>query len=198
MVLGMETQLHSVRSAPRSVAQQLGRRWSMAMLAMMPLALAALPAAHAAAPDGVYKVTRVFGSATVNGRVVEIPEGILKDAFSQNGRITIRNSRLPLYRAKWAEVMEQFNDFGLNGKVTTSGPTSVLLAPAGKSFTGRTSKPVRLALEGSFLITKVTLNTQVNFRAKVTGNKLTITAPITVASPGLLEAKGKVTLVARK
>ncbi len=169
----------------------------MAILGLMPAVLAT-PLAQAAPPNGVYKVTRVSGSVTVNNRVVEIPQGILQDAFAQNGRITIRDNRIPLYRARWANVLEQFNDLGLNGTLTTSGPSSVLLKPTANGFAGRTPKPVRLELEGDFIFTEVSLNMAMNFRAKVTGNTLTITSPISIMSTGLLEGKGQVTLVAKK
>lgn len=192
----MKTTSPTLRPASGSLNQCLGRR-AVAILACMPMALA-VPAAQAAAPDGVYKVTRVSGSLTVDGDVVELPKGILEDAFAQNGRITIRNSRLPLNRARWADVFEEFNYLGLSGKLTTSGPTSLLFKPAGKSFAGRTSKPVRLSLDGEFLGTELTLNMKVNFVAKVTGKTLTITAPVSVSALGLVDAKGKVTVVAKK
>ncbi len=192
----MKTTLPILRPASGSFNQRFGRR-AVAILACMPMALA-VPAAQAAAPDGVYKVTRVSGSFTVDGDVVEIPEDLLKDAFSQNGRITIRNSRLPLFRARWADVLEEFNYLGLDGKLSTSGPSSLLFKPSGKSFVGRTGKPVRLSLEGSFFGTDLTLNMKVNFMAKVTGKTLTITAPVTLSAFGLVDAEGKVTLVAKK
>jgi len=192
----MKTTLPILRSASGSFNQRFGRR-AVAILACMPMALA-VPAAQAAAPDGVYKVTRVSGSFTVDGDVVEIPEDLLKDAFSQNGRITIRNSRLPLFRARWADVLEEFNYLGLDGKLSTSGPSSLLFKPSGKSFVGRTGKPVRLSLEGSFFGTDLTLNMKLNFMAKVTGKTLTITAPVTLSAFGLVDAEGKVTLVAKK
>jgi hypothetical protein len=192
----MKTTSSTLRPASGSLNQRFGRR-AVAILACMPMALA-VPAAQAAAPDGVYKVTRVSGSFTVDGDVVEIPEGILEDAFAQNGRITIRNSRVSLFRQRWADVLEEFNYLGLDGELTTSGPSSLLLKPSGKSFVGRTAKPVRLSLEGSFFGTDLTLNMKLNFRAKVTGKTLTITAPVTLSAFGLVDAEGKVTLVAKK
>jgi hypothetical protein len=85
-----------------------------------------------------------------------------------------------------------------SGKLTTFGPTSLLLKPAGKSFADRKSKPVRLSLDGEFLGTELTLNMKVNFVAKVTGKTLTISAPVSVSALGLVVAKGKVTVVAKK
>lgn len=170
-------------------------RW-VAVLSSMVLVMAApLPRAVAGGADGVYRLTRISGSLSANGETVTLPKDLLKAAFLRNGRIRVEGNKVPIYRSKWAGLVDEFNYLGFTGTAEVSGPSNLELQKSGDAYVGSTSRPVIVKLEGEFMGTDITLVMKVFFKGKLVGNTLTVTCPVTVKAVGLLEAEGTIKLV---
>ncbi len=159
--------------------------------------VATFPSALAGGADGVYRVTKVSGNFKVNGRTVSISKSDMRNALLRGGKIEIKNDSLPLYKWQWEDLMENFNVLGIDGDFSASGPRRVKLREVNGGFTGTVAKPVRLKLEGRFLIHKVKLAVKSKVRARVAGGRLTITAPVKIEGyGGMVKGGGKITLTA--
>lgn len=167
-----------------------------AVVSSVVLVMAApLPRALAGGADGVYRLTRVSGSLSANGETVTLPKDLLKAAFLRNGRILVEGNKVPIYRSKWAGLVDEFNYLGFTGTAEVSGPSNLELRKSGDAYVGSTTRPVTVKLQGDFMGTDVTIVMKVFFKGKIVGNTLTITCPMTVKAVGILEAEGTIKLV---
>lgn len=186
------------RSAP-SFARFRKRLAAPAALAFMPAAcLTAAPNLKAQSADGVYKVKRI--SATLQGETAPatIPKELLRQALSRNGNIEIKDNRLPVFRAKWENVLNDFNFLEIDDLVKVSGPRNLLLEKSGDAFKGSSKEPVKVRFSGELIGTELSISLRADFRATVEGNTLTLVVPLRVVTFGTVAAEGKVRLVAEK
>lgn len=158
----------------------------------------AAPSAQAAGADGSYRLTRVSGTFVANGQTIDIPNQILTNALLKNGRIVVTDNKIPIYRTKWQTLLDEFNYLGFSGTVQVSGPSNLVLNPVDGAFVGSTTKPVKLSLSGDYNGTPISLLMKMNFRAKVIGNTMTATIPITLTAMGVVDMKGTVKIVAKR
>ena len=195
----MKTAL-TLDSTHRPVLSRMPGMFKMLAIGCIALVTSALaiPNAHAAGPDGIYKLKSITGKFTANGQPVNIPAGILESALLQNGQIAIEDSEAPIYGARWSSVFNQFNSFGFNGKVKVTGPKDFTLKKSGKNYVGKTSKPVALSLKGNFNGQPLNLAMKINYQAKVSKNTLTLTLPVNVTAMGLVNVKGTIVMKATK
>lgn len=173
------------------------RRFTPALAAAAAV-LAFSPALQAQSADGVYKVKRITASLQGETAPATIPEKLLRQALSRNGNIEIKNNRMPILRAKWENVLDDFNYLGIDEQVTITGPRNLLLEKSGEGFAGRSAEPVRVKFTGEIIGTELSMNLRADFRAKVEGNTLIVVVPLRVTTFGTLAAEGKIRLVAEK
>ena len=169
------------------------------LLAMvLVLSLAAAPAVMAGGPDGSYRLTGVSGKFTMDGETITIPGSVLKSGFLRQGRLVVSDSKIPIYPSKWKSLMDNFNYMGFTGSVSIKGPRSLVLHKAGSGYSGSTTRPVVLKISGDYLGMAITMTMKMKFKAKQQGDKLTITAPVSLDAMGLVTMKGNVRMVAKR
>lgn len=168
------------------------------MTALLVSTLALSPAAMAGGADGAYKLTRVSGKFVIDGETVTVPASLIKSGFLQNGRLVVKNDKVPIYPKNWADMMENFNYMGFTGSVNVSGPRDLVLKKSGRGYSGSTSRPVVLKISGDYMGTAITMKLTMKFNAKLVGNQLTITAPVKLDAMGLVTMNGTVKMVAKR
>lgn len=182
----------SCKTGCRAVA--FSRGLVMAALA----ALMAAPALLAGGADGVYRPVKVTGNFVANGRQASVPSDVLREALLRNGRIVVRDNQLRIYRGQWQGLLEEFNYLDVGGEVSASGPARLVFQPAKSGFAGRTATPFQLKLDADLLFREVSIRMRANLRGRVEGDKLTLTAPVTLDGIGLVGARGTITLEAER
>lgn len=160
--------------------------------------LASTPDLRAQSIDGIYTVKRISASLQGESAPATIPKELLRQALSRNGKIEIKNNRMPVFRAKWEDVLNDFNFLEIDDLVKVSGPRNLLLEKSGDAFRGSSTEPVRVKFSGEIIGTELNINLRADFRAKVEGNTLTVVVPLRVITFGTVAAEGKVRLVAEK
>lgn len=181
---------------PKSRIPGFVRGLAFACLTLLPSVIA-VPTARAAGADGIYQFTSVSGSFVLNGDKVKVPKDVLKQAFFKNGRLVITNNEMPIYRSRLVDLMGEINYMGLTGTLNIKGPSKLALSPAGNSYIGSTARPVVLTLTGAYMGTPFVMIMRMDFDANVTGNTLTVTAPVTVSILGV-EMDGWVNMIATR
>lgn len=162
------------------------------------LTLIAAPSAQAGGADGTYRLTKVTGTFVANGQTVSVPKDILKNALLRDGRIIVRDNKIPIYRSKWEQLMDQFSYAGFTGTVNVSGPSNLTLKPVDGTFVGKTTTPVKLSVSGDYMGTPINMTMSMTFKGKVVGNTMTITVPVTINAMGMSIMTGTIKMVATR
>lgn len=161
--------------------------------------LAQASMALAGGADGAYRLTKVSGSFVMDGgETVTVPSDVLKYAFLKNGRLYVEDNKVPIYRSKWSKLMDDFSYMGFTGSVSITGPANLVLNKSGNTFVGSTTKPVVLKMTGNYMGTRISIVMKMEFKGKLVGDVLTITAPISVNAMDLVHMDGEVKMVARR
>lgn len=161
--------------------------------------LAAFTASSALAggADGFYKATSLSGTVRVAGKEVKLPLRELRNALLKNGVVVVRDNRIPVRTARWGEVLEELNLFGIDGNASVSGPDRIVLRKNSRGFAGTANRTLNVSLKGRYkrLPAKVTMRT--SLRTKVIGDILKIDTPVEFRVIGL-KLNGRITLEAKR
>jgi hypothetical protein len=193
--------LESISSDRQVVSVQRFANPGRLLVALACASMAALAPIQAAAPDGTYKLSSAAGSLQAAGQVVEVTS-LIAETFTvtQNGKtpqFTVKNGRLKINPTGAVKLIEALGErFG--GRFDfdkVSGPKSIELRKSGKNHVGSASKPIVVKFSSPAVTETGILKSVV--RAKVKGEKLTITIPLKGTAMGN-PISGTVTLVATK
>lgn len=179
-----------------TIRRFLGR--VLAPIMVLGFMFAQVSAVRAGGADGAYRVTKVSGSFVVDGDTITVPSDMLKYAFLKNGRLFVEDNKVPIYRAKWSKLMDDFSYMGFTGSVKVTGPANLVLEKSGDAYVGSTSNPVVLKMTGDYMGTSISMVMKMNFKGKLVGDVLTITAPITVNAMDMVHMDGRVKIVTKR
>ncbi len=174
-------------------------RMALATLCVSLVSFAAIPKALAAGPNGTFEFKSASGSLKIDGDSYRVPQSFVKKlAGFANGEATIRNNILKLQRNAAASIVADIGDeLNLDIKTRVSGPTTVVLSKSGRSYTGKTAKPIVASFEGDFFGLEVSGELLTRVSATVKGNTLTVV----IRFSGDVEGEdftGKLTLVGKR
>jgi len=157
------------------------------------------PAALGAGADGDYKFTSATGSLTYAGNTVELPQDlILELAAIQNGKMTIQNNRLKLNRNAMTKIFKQLGEqLGTTIDTTVTGPAFVQMTKTGKNYTGKTTKPLVITFDTTFMGDDISGELEAVFNAKVKGKTLTFVVNLAGTALGA-DFDGKLTIICKK
>lgn len=157
------------------------------------------PGASAAAPDGQYEFTSASGTLSAGGDTYELPQDFLEGiAAIQSGKITVKDKTVKLSVAKAAKIIEDVGDqLGLTFDVTITGPKSIKLKKSGTKWVGATTKPLVINFQTTFNGDDVSGEMVFDFKAKVKGKTLTLTADMTGNAIGM-DLTGELTIVCKR
>jgi hypothetical protein len=158
----------------------------------------AAPAAQAAGADGSYRLTRVSGTFVANGQTVDVPTNILSNAMLRDGRIIVKDNKLPIYRAKWGNLFDEFTYAGFTGSLRVTGPSNLVFNRVDGAFVGQTTQPVKLVMSGEYMGTPISMSMSMTFKAKVVGDTMTITVPVKLNAMGVIAMTGTIKMTAKR
>jgi|GEM_PF-4824084 len=157
------------------------------------------PTALGAGADGDYKFTGATGSLTYAGETVELPQDlILELAAIQNGKMTILNNRLKLNRNAMTKIFKQLGEqLGTTIDVSVTGPAYVQMTKTGKNYTGKTTKPLVITFDTTFMGEDISGKLNAFFDAKVKGKTLTFVVDLAGTALGS-DFDGELKIICKK
>lgn len=151
--------------------------------------------------DGFYKASEVEGHVKLAGQRLNLPIRPLRAALLRDGWVIVRDNRIPIRKARWAELLEEFRFKGIDGEATVEAPSDIRFRRDGKRWIGRAKKPLVVTQKGKyrkgFLSVSVTVKMRTSLPTKVRGDLLRMDAPIEIKALGLT-ARGSINLTAKR
>jgi hypothetical protein len=171
--------------------------FSKLLLHLIALGLAFNSMVAAAEADGFYRPTQVSGSVRFAGRTYDLPLGSLREALLTKGIVPVTSNRIPIRPAKWGDVLNEMNLFGIHGKTNVSAPSSIVLHARELDFAGKAPRPVVVRLKGKYKHLPVTITMSTSLKTTVEGDVLKMNSPLRIKLLGIT-LNGSIRMVARR
>ena len=173
-------------------------RFVLIALGLSIFSLVAAPTASAGV-NGKYKYVSASGSINIAGRNIKVSKNDMKAVLANNSGFTvIKKGKIRIDADDADELLEEvLDDLGGKLEISISGPRSLKLRKAGKSYVGSGSEPVVVKFNGKIQGRAVRGNITYKFTPKVTGDKLTMDVPVSGSILGF-RIKGTIRVVCKR
>lgn len=158
----------------------------LASAAVAFFALWSIPTLSAGAPNGTYTFVTASGSATVLGQTYELTPDMIDDfGIVSKTALKVKNNKVKLDR-RMADKLIAMLGAQLNVPIQTSvtGPKTMTLKKSGKSWVGKTSRPIVVNFTTTYMNESITGSLRMRMNAKVTKKTMMMEIPITGSALG--------------
>jgi hypothetical protein len=144
-------------------------------------ALAASPFSFAGSPDGTYQFVKASGYASFGGQKYELTQDMLDQVgFIDQASFKIKRKRMKIDIESAKKLLDQLSqDYGVPIEVSVSGPSRIVLQKSGRTWVGKTSKPIAVKFSANYLDQEITGTLKSRISIKIRGKKMVMTTPIT-------------------
>ncbi len=153
---------------------------SVAFATMAITALAASPFSFAGSPDGSYKFVKGSGYASFAGDRYDLDQDMIEDlGIVDRTSVRIAKKKMKISKKAATKLVDQLSaEYGVPVEMSVSGPNSITLQKSGRSWVGKTSRPIVVSFSANYSGMDITGKLKSQISVKIRGKKMVMTTPV--------------------